>query len=248
MIYIQPIGGLGNIFFQIASIWTLARDNNDELSLLNIDKTIMSLNSLNRGNINYILNRFPHQIDCVNKIYHPFHYVPIEYKKEHEYMGYFQCENYFKHRRNDILKLFKPADEFNVEINKYKDLFDNISIHVRHSDYYDLSGIYSIPTIEYYKNALSYLSKDLKVLVFSDDLKWCEENFIGERFKFVNEIDYISIYIMSKMKYHIIANSSFSWWGSWMSEHNDKIVITPAKWFNNSYSDADIIPNNWIRI
>ena len=247
MIYIHPIGGLGNIFFQIASIWTLAKDNDDELSLLNVDKCFNFLISADRGSLNYILNRFPHKISCTNKVYYPFHYIPIIYKKEYEYIGYFQCERYFKHRRNEILELFKPADEFNNEIKKYQDLFNNISLHVRHGDYYDLSDVYFIQTIEYYQNALSYLPKDLKVLVFSDDLKWCRENFIGERFIFIGETDYISIYIMSKMKYHIIANSSFSWWGAWISDNNNN-VVAPKMWFNGIFSDVDLIPNNWIRI
>jgi hypothetical protein len=249
MIYIYPVGGLGNIFFQIATIWTLAKDNDDDLWLLNINKINKDLIGYGRNDLSYILNRFSNMIGNVDdKIRHQFPYAPIEYKRGYEYVGYFQSEKYFKHRRAEILELFKPADEFNVKINEYQHLFNNISLHVRHGDYYGHPEIHPIQTIEYYKNAISVLPKDLEILIFSDDLRWCRQNFVGERFVFINEIDYISVYLMSKMKHHIIANSSFSWWGAWMSEHQDKIVIAPQKWFGTDIPYGDLVPENWIKI
>jgi len=260
MIYIYPVGGIGNMFFHIASIWSLAKDNDDELCILNINKKIHDMNNDPRWNskhaekYNYIFNRIANKDGDSNfSQQYPFSYVPLTYKNEYEYFGYFQCEDYFKHRRNEILELFKPVDEFNVEINKYSHLFGNISLHVRRVDYVKLYPNIHIPqSMDYYNNALSHLPQDLKVLVFSDDLEWCKENFIGDRFIFIDEIDYIAIYIMSKMKHHIIANSSFSWWGAWMSEYVDKIVIAPTKWFGGkkiNFSDnMRLIPNNWIKI
>jgi len=244
MIYIYPIGGIGNIFFHIASIWTLAKDNNDELCLLNIDKKIINLINDTRVDIKhaakyeYIFNRFQNKNGIINNsIEYPFEYVPLEYKNEHEYIGYFQHEEYFMHRRKEILELFKPADEFIEQINKYSHLFNNISLHVRRKDYVTMNLALKM---NYYTTAISKLPEDLKILIFSDDLEWCKENFIGERFVFIDEIDYISIYIMTKMKYHIVANSTFSWWSAWMSEHEDKIVIIPKNWYFEK--------NDWIKV
>ena len=177
MIYLNPIGGLGNMFFQIASIWSLAKDNSDELCLLNINESINRLiNSNNRKNApvyTYIFNRFNCKNGHMGNVMHyPFEYVPLEYKREYEYVGYFQSEKYFKHRRNEIIELFKPAEEFNNEINKYSHLFNNISLHVRRGDYVG-SPIHLTQTTEYYQNALNILPKDMLVLVFYDDLKWC---------------------------------------------------------------------------
>ena len=144
MIYLHPIGGIGNMFFQIASIWTLAKDNNDELCLLNIEDNIERLikynNRLHAPDYSYFLNRFPHKngYHINNEIHYPCEYVPLEYKLEHQYFGYFQHEKYFKHKRNEILELFKPIDEFNIIINKYEYLFNNISLHVRRGDYVDI--------------------------------------------------------------------------------------------------------------
>ena len=255
MIYIYPIGGLGNMFFHIASIWTLAKDNDDELCLLNTNKKICDLINDHRCNLKhaekyeYIFNRFTQLNADTNSILeYPFQYVPLQYKSGHKYVGYFQCEKYFKHRRSEILKLFGPEEEFNVKINKYQNLFGNISVHVRRGDYVNAIVNVTQP-IEYYLNALAQLPNDLRVLIFSDDLKWCKENFIGKRFVFIDEIDYIAIYLMSKMKHHVIANSSFSWWSAWMSEYEDKIIITPKMWFgNNTVYDGDLVPENWIRI
>ena len=248
MIYNYPVGGIGNILFQIASIWTLGKDNNDELCLLNINKITNDLIINNRGNINYLLNRFPNvNYEINNKIKHLFQYTPIQYKKDHEYIGYFQCEKYFKHRRKEILELFKPTNEHKIILNNYKGLFNNISLHVRHGDYYGHPEIHLIQTIEYYQKAISRLPNDLKILVFSDDLRWCKQNFIGDRYVFIDEIDYISLYLMSKMKHNIIANSSFSWWGAWLSENDDKTVISPQKWFGTNIPYDDIVPENWLK-
>lgn len=255
MIYIYPIGGLGNMLFHIASIWVLAKDNDNELCLLDIDTKIINLINDTRCSLshadkyNYIFKRFAHKSNTTNNsILYPFNYVPLTYYSECEYLGYFQSEKYFKHRRTEILELFKPADEFIDEIEKYKHLYGNISLHVRRGDYIG-SRVHPALTMEYYEEALVLLPSNLKILVFSDDIKWCKENFIGERYIFISEIDYISIYLMSKMKHHVIANSSFSWWGAWMSEHGDKIIISPKKWFGeNTEYDGDLIPDNWIRI
>ena len=255
MIYVHPIGGLGNMFFHIASIWTLAKDNDDELYLLNIDYKINNLINDPRCDLKhaakyqYIFNRFPNKNGSASqRIGYPFNYVPLLYRNETEYVGYYQCEKYFGHRRTEVLELFKPADEFLNEINKCEHLFGNISIHVRRGDYVG-SVVHPELPIKYYEDALTHLPEDMQVLVFSDDLKWCRENFIGERYVFIDEIDYISIYLMAKMKHHIIANSSFSWWGAWLSEHYDKIIIAPKNWFGaNTEYDGDLIPENWIRI
>ena len=275
MIYTNPTGGLGNMMFQIAAIHALAVDNNDVLCLLNVKKQINDLNNDIRLNTkhgekyNYIFNRFhliddapvewiPNQMFSIpynnsrfSKVNTEFYYQKLQYHKEHEYVGFFQCEKYFKHIRNEILEIFKPENEFLDKLNTYSHLFNNISLHVRRGDYVNQhAGRMIYLGMEYYNRALSELPNDLLVLVFSDDLNWCKENFIGDRFIFVDELDYIVLYLMSKMKYSIIANSTFSWWGTWLGEMEK--VIAPKEWFgvNTSHKkfEYDIIPYNWIKI
>lgn len=260
MIYIHPVGGLGNMMFHIASIYSLAKDNDDELCLLNIDKKINDLindkrcNLLHANSYRFLFERFKNENKSINLIAeYPFEYVPLSYKKNFMYQGYFQTEKYFKHRRNEILNLFESTNEINEIVNKYSKYFGNISLHVRRGDYVKLyPETHSPLDINYYKSALESLPKELSVLVFSDDIEWCKNNFVGERFVFIDEIDYVSIILMSKMKYHIIANSSFSWWGGWLSTYEDKMIIAPKKWFGGKKSGLDekmnLIPENWIRI
>ena len=60
---------------------------------------------------------------------------------------------------------------------------------------------------------------------------------------------YEDMYLMSQCKHHIIANSSFSWWGAWLNPSKEKIVIAPKKWFFDSDKDeSDIIPETWLKI
>ena len=253
MIYTHPVGGLGNMFFNIAALYALAKDNNDELCLINIDQKIVDLINDYRWDgrhapiFKYFLDRFPQKNMIENYgNEHSFTYEPIQYNNERIYKGYFQCEKYFKHRKDEIVNLFRPADEFLPTINKYSDLFGNISLHVRRNDYKNYSHIHTLQTKEYYEAALALFPKDLKVTVFSDEMEWCKQTFIGDRFVFINEMDYIEIYIMTKMKYHVIANSSFSWWGAWMGD--SEIVVAPKNWFGCIYNAKDIVPENWIKL
>ena len=242
------------MLFNMAAIWTLAKDNNDVLGLINIDNKINSL--IHDGRINldhandyrYLFDRFPNVTNnSRGKYQYSFDDSNLIYTNEFEYIGYFQSEKYFKHRREEIINLFRPADSFLDKINSYSNLFNKISLHVRRNDYVKLyPEIHTPQSIEYYNEALALLPQELKVCVFSDDISWCKENFIGDRFIFIDEIDYISLYLMNKMKYHIIANSSFSWWGAWMSESEK--VIAPKKWFGNNTKSSHIIPKDWIII
>ena len=87
--------------------------------------------------------------------------------------------------------------------------------------------------------------------MFSDDLPWCKENFTGERFVFIDEKDYISLILMARCDHSVIANSSFSWWGAWLGETLDTVVIAPRHWFGDDKPkdfDADIKPQRWIQL
>lgn len=81
---------------------------------------------------------------------------------------------------------------------------------------------------------------------------WAKENFIGDEFIFVSNpeiVDVEEILLMSKCKHNIIANSSFSWWGAWLNNNPEKIVVAPKKWFNNEKENKKFnLPQNWLRI
>ena len=200
--------------------------------------------------------------------------------------GYFQSEKYFAHCRPFVLDIFKPNPKILEYIdNNYPFVKDDewTSLHVRRGDYVELSKAHPlnphpVQPIEYYQKALEELDAR-KVLVFSDDIGWCKENFKGDKFKFVEErthsveekdqshpnfnsrsdshlvSDYTEINLMAACTNHIIANSSFSWWGAWLNQDPDKKVIAPLNWFSPEYAAEaaenplsyinDLIPDSW---
>ena len=121
-------------------------------------------------------------------------------------------------------------------------------MHVRRGDYLKFKDTHPPCSVEYYNQAISSFSESSIFLVISDDIEWCKENFLGDKFYFVegNE-DYIDLYLMSLCKNNIIANSSFSWWAAWLNRNKEKIVIAPEKWFGNEvqYNTDNLLPSSW---
>lgn len=168
--------------------------------------------------------------------------------------GYFQSEIYFSEFRTELLKLIIPNTGLKpscVLLEKIKYDKNSVSLHIRRGDYVDL-GINL--ALDYYYAALSYLddklSGNFKIYVFSDDINWARENLQSIQYKteFIHlEGENSSInelILMSKCRHNIIANSTFSWWGAWLNENPEKIVIAPKQDINN----LNFIPKEWVRI
>ena len=149
-------------------------------------------------------------------------------------VGYFQTEKYFKHIEDEIREDFTFDEELLGVCKSFIDEnFDSdvISLHIRRGDYV-VNPNHPTQTMEYYEEALSKLP-DLPVIVFSDDPSWCKEQslFSGDRFVISEEnATDADLCLMSLCSYHIIANSSFSWWGAWLAKSNK--VIAPKNWFS----------------
>jgi hypothetical protein len=161
--------------------------------------------------------------------------------------GYFQSEKYFKHIENSIREDFQFKDEI---LNSCKESFnfdEIISLHVRRTDYVGNEN-HPLCSISYYEKAIARFNSDIPIIVFSDDVKWCktQEIFSEDRF-LISESDWnvIDLCLMSMCSHHIISNSSFSWWGAWLS--NSKNVIAPKKWFGDAVMNNtdDLYLSNW---
>ena len=166
--------------------------------------------------------------------------------------GYFQSEKYFKHIESDIRSEFKFSDEVEEEcsskIKEVKEMTDGntlVSVHVRLGDYTKLEHVfYPLIKTSYYQDALNTLGisgeqiigekNDTTLVVFSNDIEMSKQLFPSPKVIFVEggsaEQD---MCLMSKCDNHIIANSSFSWWGAWLNENKNKKVIAPNHWFIN---------------
>ena len=168
--------------------------------------------------------------------------------------GYYQTHKYFEHIEDEIREdftfdpqLVKACKEFLEYTYVYRDV---IALHIRRGDYVSNPNHPSQPIL-YYQRALEMLP-DLDVVVFSDDTEWCkqQEIFSSDRFSVSegNTTD-ADLCLMSLCQYHIIANSSFSWWGAWLAK--SKKVIAPKNWFggdcvNKDVSDMEFANWTWI--
>jgi hypothetical protein len=133
----------------------------------------------------------------------------------------------------------------------------SVSIHIRRGDYLSskfVDGFSNICTIDYYNRSIDKIKSNLDLpvfFVFSDDQEWVKQNIIIKNAFYLNhnigKNSWQDMYLMSKCKHNIIANSSFSWWGAWLNSNNQKIVIAPKKWWNDFKQD-DVVPETWVRL
>lgn len=135
---------------------------------------------------------------------------------------------------------------------------NSVSVHVRRGDYVEArqQALFGLLPVTYYQRAIHYLATQLKdphFFVFSDDIEWCRESIqIDYAHDFVSSADgnadYIDFTLLNSCRHHIIANSTFSWWGAWLSQWNGRVVVAPRQWYADSrYSAHDLVPEEWIR-
>ncbi len=253
MIYCNLKGGLGNILFQIAATKSFSIKKNTDCSFPNF---LNQLNNINEDNfynpkINYSLEykKFLHLKEDrpntnINLYNFPFNYTDFIPEEENFFIdGFFQSEKYFSKHTSEILDFFKPSEDIlNLIYKKYNFILESncTSIHVRRGDYVKLQSHHPVQTIEYYENCVKYIKNYDMIIVFSDDITWCKENFKFKNMFFVeNEKDYIELFLMSFCKNNITSNSSFSWWGAWLNKNKNKQVIMPKNWFGPALSHLD---------
>lgn len=177
-----------------------------------------------------------------------------------DYEGYFQNEKYFIENREKIIKLFSPKEELDEKNQSVLSLIksaNSISLHVRRGDYVSLdsaSKFHGTCSLEYYQNAINYIVERVKnphFFLFSDDIAWVSENlkinYPYTVISFNQGKGAMDLELMKHCKHNIIANSSFSWWGAWLNENPEKIVIAPEKWTLEKQKDS-LVPNEWVKL
>ncbi|MDP3792937.1 MAG: alpha-1,2-fucosyltransferase [bacterium] len=176
--------------------------------------------------------------------------------------GHWQTEKYFKDIedtiRRDITIKDPPDKKYLTILDKIRRT-NSVSLHVRRTDYLvgKNTSVFTICQLEYYKQALMFIAQKIgiqELFVFSDDIEWANKNisfpcpitFVSDS----NFADYQELMLMSSCKHNIIANSTFSWWGAWLNNNPQKIVITPKNWFvaAAAIDEKDMIPSTWIKI
>lgn len=173
--------------------------------------------------------------------------------------GYWQNENYFANLKENVRSSFKfpeITDSLNLKTLDLIKKRNSVSIHIRRGDYLNHNLYRGICDLEYYTKAIKYIYKYVdspSFFIFSNDIEWCKLNLINlfndNDYEFVaqnkGETSFIDMHLMSLCKHNIIANSSFSWWGTWLNNNPTKITIAPQKWLNRELKSTIQLPE-WI--
>ena len=177
--------------------------------------------------------------------------------------GYWQSPHYFSDAASQVrqdIGTFGELTDACVELLKHIRALDSICIHVRRGDYVsnkEASSFHGLCSLDYYKKGVNHVAQGLKSphgFVFSDDPTWVREKLnldIDFTVVDLNGVDqpHLDLWLMSACNHFVIANSSLSWWGAWLSSFSGKRVIAPVRWFSNPTVDtSDLIPDDWMRI
>ena len=180
---------------------------------------------------------------------HEYNLLPDPQRELIILQGYFQSSRYFSHCRQKILDAFG----FN-----YEKIDNSSSLHIRRGDYLLYPDKHPVVTNEYvYKSVFYMMAQGIKkLIVFSDDIPYCKEvlNIFNDQLDIEysegrNEVE--DLEYMSSCSHNIICNSTFSWWGAWLNQNPDKIVISPQanEWFgsgNAHLNTKDLLCEGWL--
>ena len=173
--------------------------------------------------------------------------------------GFWQSEKYFSEIASIIRDDFTLKNPLPENIKNLADKIknsDSLCIHLRRM--HGGGSYHAKYDMDYYTRGVEYIKSNNKIdriYVFSDDIKWCEDNINFDLPTIFVDREYAGkkgegdLFLMSQCKNFIIPNSTFSWWGAWLSSNPNKIVITPKHWFTNSHiSTKDLIPEDWVQL
>ncbi len=184
-----------------------------------------------------------------------------KYILKNYYTEYFQDKFYAL----DMEPLLNMVLQFKYE-EGYKNTYEyktikeaeSVSLHIRGGDYHKEPKYANICTKEYYQNAINTIlekQQNAHFFVFTNDTNYAHSITAGfENITYVKNANFskdpgFDLYLMSKCKHNIIANSTFSWWGAFINNNKTKIVLCPSKWTN---AENDVIDNfaiqDWIKI
>lgn len=178
--------------------------------------------------------------------------------------GFWQSERYFRDSAPQIRQELTFKRPLSQPFLQYQHLIRQadvpVSVHVRRGDYVthpEFSQSFGFVGLDYYRRALEQLQRlfpGATLFFFSDDPNWVRANIqTSLPHAFVQttgpDADVDDLQLMSLCHHHVIANSSFSWWGAWLNANPDKVVIAPQRWFaNKPWDTKDLLPPGWIRL
>jgi len=232
-----------------------------ELDNFNLKQEFINKNDFvlkNDGFKNRIINIRKKQLDLYLEPQFNYSDKFLKIKNNTYIEGYFQTEKYFNSIRGDVIESFTLKNKASVKSAKIIDQIknsDSVSLHVRRGDYVsnkNANKFHGLMGEAYYKKAIALINKKIKnpkYFIFSDEIEWVKNSFdLPKNSVYIthNKSGIEDMRIMIECKHNIIANSSFSWWGAWLGDEKNKLVIAPVYWFKSKEADlSDIIPKRW---
>lgn len=262
MIITRLMGGMGNTMFQYAFGLACARRLGTAVAL---DPSMLT--APNRG---FALGQWSMQLNLAKPrvatvIENGMRYnrlLAYGVKDNDVLQGYWQSEKYFIDIADELRRgAFVPIKSFDHVLLDQIRQTNSVAVHVRRGDYLiepHKSFHGNLNRENYYKPAMDRMRgflQDPHFFIFTDDPEWVKENWytdfsLGRWVVVEPGRESEDIYLMSKCKHAIIANSSFSWWGAWLGDYPGRTVIAPQKWFSDEAGEdySDIVPDRWIKI
>lgn len=172
--------------------------------------------------------------------------------------GFRQSERYFEDHADTIrreLTLRAPVPECYRAVLSQIVGSESVAVSVRRGDYAGIPNTQGICSVDYYKRALALITARIphrRLFVFSDDIPWCRQHMDDLGATFVESVTPFEpeqdLRLLSHCRHFVLANSTFAWWGAWLSTHADKVVIGPSKWMQDAEPCADVLPARWLRV
>jgi hypothetical protein len=254
-LFVRIHGGLGNQMFQVCAGASLAQKNNMNFFIIN--SSVLKQTFTHIDDNNYLLNTVFFGFNKLDLVHINLKQIKQFKEKEEECFvynppapfnddvllnGYFQNEKYFLSIKPDLIKLFKQNEVYKkmVESKDAEMAKNSYFIHVRRGDYVK-TDLYAFDTDKYYKIAIQHIlsvSPDAHFIIVSDDIEYCKTYAMFNDIKktFVDLPVLETLYLMSLCeKGGICANSTFSWWGSYLNENFEKVVVFPGKWIQKPW-------------
>jgi hypothetical protein len=256
------IGRLGNLMFQIAYGYSQALTHNKQYLYPLIGTDVIHFKDTIFKKFDY----FDGRIEDLNvnelEIFSEkiFDYNPINPtdNKINVFRGFYQSVKYFENHKTEIKEMFSPPQEFIDQcIQDYPELSTgNVTVvNVRRGeDYLAQTHRHPVITEEFIYKALELIPNKEHIYVVSDNMPWCREALKIDNVKFVDYSGLDALWLLSLCKNFVISNSTFSWWGAFLGEKSDSVVVAPDVWFGpdidtcGNYFERDIYKDNWIKL
>lgn len=174
--------------------------------------------------------------------------------------GYWQSEKYFQTHAQTLRADFcfrSPLSGRSAVLADKIRQCNAVSLHVRRGDYVlnrVTAATHGLCPPDYYQAAARHICSRVDnpvFFVFSDDMPWVRQHLalpVPMEYADHNQQAYDDMHLMSLCKHHVIANSSFSWWGAWLNPNPDKIVVAPRQWFAVTRNTQDLLPAAWVAL